>query len=49
MSGERLSIGLEGYQKYAPWVNKVYLVTDDQKTSWLNINNDRSVLIDYLG
>lgn len=40
---------LEGQQKFAPWMNKVYLVTDDQKTSWLNINSDQSVLVDYLG
>ena len=26
-----------GVEKFAPWVNKVYLVTDQQKPSWLNI------------
>lgn len=36
-----------GIEKFAPWVNKVYLVTDNQKPSWLNINSDKLVLIDH--
>ena len=33
-----------GVQKFAPWVNKVYLVTYNQKPSWININNDKLVM-----
>lgn len=36
-----------GVEKFAPWVNKVYLVTDNQKPDWLNINSDKLVLIDH--
>ena len=40
-----------GVEKFAPWVNKVYLVTDQQKPSWLNIalnwirRKDRQVVL----
>jgi len=30
-----------GVEKFAPWVNKVYLVTDQQKPSWLDINSEK--------
>ncbi len=33
-----------GVEKFAPWVNKVYLDTDNQKPSWLNIYSDKLVL-----
>lgn len=36
-----------GVEKFAPWVNKVYLVTDNQKPDWLNINSDKLGLIDH--
>lgn len=36
-----------GVEKFAPWVNKIYLVTDQQKPSWLDIDNDKLVLIDH--
>lgn len=36
-----------GVEKFAPWVNKVYLVTDNQKPDWLNIDSDKLVLIDH--
>lgn len=36
-----------GVEKFAPWVNKVYLVTDQQKPSWLNISSEKLVLVDH--
>lgn len=36
-----------GIEKFASWVNKVYLVTDNQKPDWLNISSDKLVLIDH--
>ena len=36
-----------GVEKFAPWVNKVYLVTDQQKPSWLNITSEKLVLVDH--
>jgi len=36
-----------GVEKFAPWVNKVYLVTDNQKPEWLDINSDKFEIIDH--
>ena len=36
-----------GVEKFAPWVNKVYLVTDNQKPSWLELHSDKLVLVDH--
>lgn len=36
-----------GVEKFAPWVNKIYLVTDQQKPSWLDINSEKLVLVDH--
>jgi len=32
---------------YAPWVNKIYLITDSQIPKWLNKSNDKVTLIDH--
>lgn len=34
-------------EKYAPWVRKIFLVTDQQVPEWLNLNNDKINLIDH--
>lgn len=38
---------LRSIEKYSPWVHKVYLVTDDQKPSWLNEKCDKIEVIDH--
>lgn len=34
-------------EMYAPWVNKVYLITDNQLPSWINIDCDKLVIVDH--
>lgn len=34
-------------EKYAPWVNHVYLVTDDQRPEWIDENNSKLTIIDH--
>lgn len=34
-------------EKNAPWVHKIYLVTDNQVPEWLNINNKKVKIIDH--
>lgn len=34
-------------EKYAPWVHKVFLITDDQAPSWLNKSYEKLVLINH--
>ena len=38
---EILKYWFRGVEKFAPWVNNVYFVTDNQKPDWLNINNPK--------
>lgn len=32
---------------FAPWVHKIYLVTDEQKPEWLDVNNPKVKVIDH--
>lgn len=34
-------------EKYAPWVRKVFLVTDEQIPEWLNKNNPKLILVNH--
>lgn len=34
-------------EKYAPWVNQIYLVTDEQVPEWLNLKHSKVTLIDH--
>jgi len=34
-------------EKYAPWVNHIYLVTDNQKPEWLNEKHPKLTIIDH--
>lgn len=36
-----------GVEKYAPWVHKIYLVTDGQVPEFLNVNHPKIVLVDH--
>ena len=43
---EFLPYWFRGVQKFAPWVRKVFFVTDGQRPDWL-IENDKLVLVDH--
>jgi hypothetical protein len=34
-------------ERFAPWVNKVFLITDHQIPSWINNDNDKLVLVNH--
>lgn len=34
-------------QQYAPWVRKIYLVTDGQVPNWLNTNHEKIQVVDH--
>lgn len=36
-----------GIEQYAPWVNRVYLVTDEQAPAWLNRECPKLTLVDH--
>ena len=33
--------------KFAPWVNRIFLITDHQIPEWINLNNEKLVLINH--
>ena len=44
---EELRFSLRSIEMYAPWVRHIFLVTDGQVPSWLNIENDRITIIQH--
>ncbi len=34
-------------EKYAPWVNRVYFVADNQRPEWLNYNHPKLAYVDH--
>lgn len=34
-------------QKYAPWVNRIFFLTDNQKPDWLNLESEKLVCVDH--
>ena len=42
---EELKYSLRSLEKYAPWVRHVYIVTNGQIPSWLDMDNSRYIYI----
>ncbi len=42
-----LKYSLRSIAKYMPWINKIYIVTDNQIPSWLNTNHPKIKIIDH--
>ena len=38
---DTLKYWFRGVEKFAPWVNNIYFVTDDQKPEWLNLDHPK--------
>ncbi|MGN6613152.1 MAG: Stealth CR1 domain-containing protein [Angustibacter sp.] len=47
MDREELRYSLRSLQMYAPWVNHVYIVTDDQVPPWLRAEHPGLTIIDH--
>ena len=45
-SGE-LKYSLRSVEKYAPWIRKVFIVTDDQIPEWLDTTNQKVRIVDH--
>ena len=39
-----LMYSLRSMEKHAPWIRKVFIVTDEQTPRWLDLTNDREVV-----
>ena len=44
---ETLKYWFRGVEKFAPWVNKIYFISDQQVPAWLNTNNEKLVVVDH--
>lgn len=42
-----LKYSLRSVELYAPWVNKIYIVTDNQIPNWLNLDNPKIKIVDH--
>lgn len=40
-SNDELKYSLRSLEKYVPWINHVYIVTDRQVPKWLNVNYEK--------
>lgn len=47
VDNEELRYSLRSVEMYAPWINKIYIVTDDQTPSWLNTENPKIKLVSH--
>ncbi len=42
-----LKYSLRSVELYAPWINKIYIVTDNQIPNWLNLDNPKIKIVDH--
>lgn len=47
ISNDELKYSLRSIEKNIPWINKIYIVTDDQRPHWLNINHPLIQIVDH--
>ena len=46
-NNDELKYSLRSAEKYAPWIRKIFIVTDDQTPDWLDITNPKINIIDH--
>jgi len=44
---DELLFSLRSVEKFAPWVNHIFIVTDNQIPKWLNTNNPKITVVDH--
>lgn len=47
VDNDELKYSLRSVEKYAPWIHKIYIVTDDQVPAWLNTENPKIQIVDH--
>jgi hypothetical protein len=47
VSNDELKYALRSTEKHAPWIRKIFIVTDDQKPEWLDTTNPKIQLVDH--
>lgn len=44
---DELKFSLRSIEKYAPWLHRIFIVTDGQTPSWLNTDNHKVRIVDH--
>ena len=44
---DELRYSIRSVEKYAPWINHIYIITDNQRPDWLDIDNPKITIIDH--
>ena len=47
IDNDELKYSLRSLEKYANWINKIYIITDNQVPEWLNTDNKKVKIIDH--
>ena len=47
VDNDELKYSLRSVEACAPWINHIYIVTDNQVPSWLNVDNPRVSVVDH--
>ena len=47
VENDELRYSLRSVEKYAPWIRRVYIVTDDQTPAWLDTSNPRVRVVSH--
>lgn len=47
VDNNELKYSLRSLEKYAPWINNIFIVTDRQIPKWLNTNHEKIHIIDH--
>ena len=47
IDNQELKYSLRSVEKYAPWINNIFIVTDNQIPEWLNTNNEKIHIVDH--
>lgn len=47
ISNDEIKYSLRSVEKHLPWIRNIYIVTDNQVPSWLNVENPRVRIVDH--
>ena len=47
IQSNELLYSLRSVEKYAPWINKIFIVTDNQIPDWLNTSHPKITIVDH--
>ena len=47
VSNDELKYSLRSVEKYASWINKIYIITDNQVPKWLNLKHPKIKIVDH--